>query len=60
MIKRSFVSFKINGDLRCIGTISPTDTVAEEIIRNSISAAVNDPRFSPLRRQKNLKILIFL
>lgn len=52
--KGVFVSLKINGDLRgCIGTISPTtDTVAEEIIRNSISAAVNDPRFSPLRKEE--------
>ena len=55
LLKSRFnVSLKINDDLRgCIGTISPTtDTVAEEIIRNSISAAVNDPRFSPLRKEE--------
>lgn len=39
--KGVFVSLKINGELRvCIGTIAPvTDTIAEEIIRNSLSAA---------------------
>ena len=37
-------------DLRgCIGTVLPTrETVAEEIIQNAISAAVDDPRFSPV------------
>ena len=49
-----FVSLKINGELRgCIGTIAPvTDTIAEEIIRNSLSAAINDPRFSPLTQEE--------
>ncbi|WP_315076692.1 AmmeMemoRadiSam system protein A [uncultured Clostridium sp.] len=42
-----FISLKKFGNLRgCIGTISPTtDNVAQEIIRNSIEAAINDPRF---------------
>lgn len=42
-----FVSLKKFGNLRgCIGTISPTtDSVGEEIIRNSIEAAMHDPRF---------------
>ena len=42
-----FVSLKIFGQLRgCIGTILPTtDCVANEIIRNSIQAAIADPRF---------------
>jgi hypothetical protein len=41
---------KKNGDLRgCIGTIFPTkETVEDEIINNSISAATGDPRFSPV------------
>lgn len=47
-----FVSLhkKSTGELRgCIGTIIPTTSnIAEEIIRNSISAATEDPRFSPL------------
>ena len=52
--KGVFVSLKINGELRgCIGTIAPvTDTIAEEIIRNSLSAVINDPRFSPLTQEE--------
>ena len=56
--KGVFVSLKINGELRgCIGTIAPTtNSVAEEIIRNSISAALNDPRFSPVKKEELLDI----
>ncbi len=43
----AFVSLKKHGQLRgCIGTTAATTTcVAEEIIRNAISAATEDPRF---------------
>ena len=46
----AFVCLKMNGDLRgCIGTIMPArECLAEEIITNAISAAVNDPRFLPV------------
>jgi len=50
-----FVSLKtLNGELRgCIGTIEPaSDTLAEEIIANAISAATNDPRFEPVRPEE--------
>ncbi|OCB01062.1 AmmeMemoRadiSam system protein A [Clostridium beijerinckii] len=42
-----FVSLKKFGNLRgCIGTIAPTTgSVGEEIIRNSVEAAMSDPRF---------------
>jgi len=45
-----FVSLKKYGRLRgCIGTISPvTRCIAEEILRNAISAGTEDPRFSPV------------
>jgi len=46
-----FVTLKReNGDLRgCIGTYSPvTESLDEEIIRNASSAALDDPRFSPV------------
>lgn len=45
-----FVSLKKHGQLRgCIGTFMPVcKNVAEEIIRNAISAATEDPRFSPV------------
>jgi AmmeMemoRadiSam system protein A len=39
-----------NGDLRgCIGTIAPTkSSLAAEVIANAVSAATQDPRFSPV------------
>lgn len=45
-----FVSLKMNGQLRgCIGTIaSTTESIADEIIQNAISAGLEDPRFSPI------------
>ncbi|MGB2783359.1 MAG: AmmeMemoRadiSam system protein A, partial [Atribacterota bacterium] len=46
----AFVSLKKYGELRgCIGTFMPTQkNIAQEIIKNAISAAVDDPRFSPV------------
>jgi AmmeMemoRadiSam system protein A len=45
-----FVSLKKKGELRgCIGTFEPTtENVAVEVIRNAISSATGDPRFSPV------------
>ena len=50
----AFVSVHEGGALRgCIGTIGPTRaTLAEEIIGNAISAATQDPRFSPIRPEE--------
>lgn len=47
----AFVSLHENGELRgCIGTIAPvTESLAEEIVRNAVSAAARDPRFEPVR-----------
>lgn len=46
-----FVSLKKNGQLRgCIGTIQAvTTSIAEEILRNAVSAGSEDPRFDPVR-----------
>ncbi len=46
-----FVSLHRFGELRgCIGTIAPVaPSVAAEIIQNAVSAATQDPRFSPVR-----------
>ena len=46
----AFVSIHKRDALRgCIGTIAPiTGSVAEEIIRNAVSAATEDPRFPPI------------
>lgn len=52
--KGVFVSLKLAGELRgCIGTIEAvTGSVGEEILNNSLSAAFDDPRFSPLREEE--------
>jgi AmmeMemoRadiSam system protein A len=50
----AFVSIHKQGRLRgCIGTIAPTQSsLAEEIIRNAVSAAAHDPRFDPIRPEE--------
>ncbi|NLN03209.1 MAG: AmmeMemoRadiSam system protein A, partial [Clostridiaceae bacterium] len=50
----TFVTLKINGKLRgCIGTIEPVcRNIAEEIIRNAISACSKDPRFDPVTEEE--------
>lgn len=49
-----FVSLKKHGELRgCIGTFQPTtESVADEIIQNAVSAAIQDPRFSPVEENE--------
>lgn len=53
-----FVSLKKFGKLRgCIGTFLPTtDSIAEEIIRNSVNAAIEDPRFPNVTENELLDI----
>ncbi len=54
-----FVSLKKDGNLRgCIGTITPTtECIADEIIRMAVSAATEDPRFSPVRVEELPKLV---
>lgn len=49
-----FVCLKKHGELRgCIGTILPAaECVAEEAIKNAISAAIQDPRFPPVEEEE--------
>lgn len=49
-----FVSLELDKSLRgCIGTISPTtESIADEIIQNAISAGVEDPRFHPVTEEE--------
>ena len=49
-----FVSLHKKGKLRgCIGTFLPTQkSIAEEIIKNAISAATQDPRFPPVEEKE--------
>jgi len=49
-----FVCIKKDGQLRgCVGTFIPCcENIAEETIRNSISAATEDPRFRPIEEEE--------
>ncbi|MDY0119356.1 MAG: AmmeMemoRadiSam system protein A [Clostridia bacterium] len=49
-----FVTLYKDGKLRgCIGTIEPQqDTLAEEIIRNAVSSATEDPRFPSVKKEE--------
>ena len=53
-----FVSLHKKGRLRgCIGTFLPTQkSIAEEIIKNTISAATQDPRFPPVEEKELLDL----
>ena len=55
-----FVTLKKNGHLRgCIGTISPVEaSIAEEIIKNAISAGVGDVRF-PVVTKDELQEIVY-
>ncbi|MEW6213717.1 MAG: AmmeMemoRadiSam system protein A [Nitrospirota bacterium] len=55
-----FVSLKKHGQLRgCIGTYMPTcENIALETIRNAISAATQDYRFSPVEKDE-LRELVY-
>jgi AmmeMemoRadiSam system protein A len=45
----TFVTLKIDGHLRgCIGNLTASDPLKDNIPRNAINAAFKDPRFSPL------------
>jgi AmmeMemoRadiSam system protein A len=50
----AFVSIHKNGELRgCIGTIAPTtESIAQEIVNNAISASTRDPRFEPITEEE--------
>jgi AmmeMemoRadiSam system protein A len=57
----SFISIhQKSGELRgCIGTFLPTqENLAQEIIKNALAAAFNDPRF-PAVTKNELKNLVF-
>ena len=56
----AFVTLYKAGALRgCIGTITPVcGSLAEEIIRNAVASAAEDPRFPPVRPEELDKITI--
>lgn len=50
---------KTSGELRgCIGFPEPVYPLGEGIIKSSISAAVNDPRFSPVTKEELSDIVV--
>ena len=55
-----FVSLKEEGRLRgCIGTITATEAcIADEIMRNAVQAAAEDPRFDPVTEDE-LDLLVY-
>lgn len=49
----TFVTLSKNGELRgCIGTIIPNQAVAQDVASNAYGAAMEDGRFSPLRKEE--------
>lgn len=46
----AFVTLHVDGTLRgCIGTFRPAGSLAETVAKMAVSAATEDPRFTPLR-----------
>ena len=55
----SFVTLTIDGDLRgCIGAIEAYQPLAEDVCEHAVSAAMEDPRFPPLRETELNRIHI--
>ena len=60
-VQGCFVTLSKNHELRgCIGHIIPHEELYKSIMDNAINAAVNDPRFNPVRHEeiKDIKIEI--
>lgn len=53
----TFVTLHKNGALRgCIGSIIAHRTLLDDLISNTLSAALHDPRFSPLQKEELVSI----
>jgi AmmeMemoRadiSam system protein A len=49
-VRGVFVTLHVQGRLRgCIGVVEPSEPLGEAIVRSAVSAALQDPRFSPMR-----------
>ncbi len=55
-----FVTINKQGRLRgCIGTVRPVcDTIYEEVLRNAVLAAQDDPRFPPVSEEELLELVV--
>jgi AmmeMemoRadiSam system protein A len=48
-----FVTLRVRGRLQgCIGVTEPSESLAEAIVRCAVSAALEDPRFTPLKEEQ--------
>ena len=57
--KACFVTLTVNGKLRgCIGSLTATKPLWQDIVDNAINAAFNDYRFAPLAKSELDKIKI--
>jgi AmmeMemoRadiSam system protein A len=57
----SFVTLKIDGQLRgCIGSLSATEALIDDIAYNAHSAAFKDARFTPLPETEIHKLIIHI
>lgn len=58
-IRGVFVTLTINGNLKgCIGHIEPVQELYKDVIQNSMAAAFDDPRFSPLTANELKSVII--
>lgn len=49
----SFVTLTIRGQLRgCIGSLEPYQSLAEDVREHAVAAALQDPRFPPVREEE--------
>lgn len=49
----SFVTLTIHGDLRgCIGALEPSQPLAADVREHAVAAALEDPRFMPVRPEE--------
>jgi len=55
--RASFVTLRIDGNLRgCIGTLTPKQPLARDVIKNAFAAAFRDTRFQPLNQTEFSKL----
>ena len=48
-----FVTLTTHGELRgCIGSLEPYQSLAEDVREHAVAAALNDPRFPPVREEE--------
>ena len=51
--KSAFVTLTKEGNLRgCIGSLEPSQSLAEEVVDNAVSAALHDSRFQPVTAEE--------